>query len=689
MKKRVSIALLCFSVALSNALLSLPVKAADSIQGAEPYSATDFEAYLTEQGFPESYKTELRKLHDSYPNWIFEAQHTGLEWVEVVSAESTIGKNLVPGSSITSWKSTDEKVYNWETGEWAELDTGGWVAASPAIIEYYMDPRNFLDETYVFQFLKQSYNPQTETKEGIENMTVGTFLAGTYEEGQTQLYSDALIQAAQVSGVNPYVLASMIIMEQGRDGSGASISGKVKGYEGYYNYFNIGAYKTDSMSAVERGLWFAKGSGQDAVSYNRPWNTRTKSIIGGAEHYGENYVNQGQDTLYLKKFNVQGDNLYNHQYMTNVAGSASEGSIMSEAYTDALRTGNLTFKIPVYENMPEEVCQKPTGNETPVREEEQTKPDTDQTPESGGEGTNTDNTEGTGSVDSGSTEENNSNTGNNGNENINGNIELTGGEAKVGDTVTVKAEVSSEKAAISSYSISLIYDPQSLEFIPDDSQRGGVGAANLEGALEQAESTVELEAVFKVLKAGEHKIGISEARVLTADEVLLTMSSQAATVKGIQNAEVSGDETEGGLDTSGDSGTVPPQNGAGHTSDTSEKPQAPASGTPEQPNTSASGALEQSDASGTDISEKGNEATNTGNTSKDSAEKREGTGIQNKNSSVQYEEAEAPVTKDSNVSGILGIIGAVSAGSAVLIIIAVIAINAVSVRRERKEDSID
>ena len=109
MKKRVSIALLCFSVALSNALLSLPVKAADSMQGAEPYSATDFEAYLTEQGFPESYKTELRKLHDSYPNWIFEAQHTGLEWVEVVSAESTIGKNLVPGSSITSWKSTGKQ----------------------------------------------------------------------------------------------------------------------------------------------------------------------------------------------------------------------------------------------------------------------------------------------------------------------------------------------------------------------------------------------------------------------------------------------------------------------------------------------------------------------------------------------------------------------------------------------------
>ena len=147
-----------------------------------------FESYLTEQGFPESYKIELRRLHEVYPNWIFEAQHTGLEWAEALQAESIIGKNLVPASSISSWKSTDDQAYDWDTGEWAEFDSGGWVAASPEIIGYYMDPRNFLGEDSVFQFLKQSYDPQTETKEGIENMTADSFLAGTYEENGTQLY---------------------------------------------------------------------------------------------------------------------------------------------------------------------------------------------------------------------------------------------------------------------------------------------------------------------------------------------------------------------------------------------------------------------------------------------------------------------------------------------------------------------
>ena len=39
----------------------------------------DFEAYLTSQGFPESYKPYLRQLHAQYPQWIFKAADTGLK----------------------------------------------------------------------------------------------------------------------------------------------------------------------------------------------------------------------------------------------------------------------------------------------------------------------------------------------------------------------------------------------------------------------------------------------------------------------------------------------------------------------------------------------------------------------------------------------------------------------------------
>ena len=189
----------------------------------------------------------------------------------------------------------------------------------------------------------------------------GVTSGGGNSSGATVSYVDAIMNAASASGVNPYVIAAMIIQEQGRDGRGNSISGNYAGYTGVYNYFNVGAYASDGMGAVERGLWYASQSG----TYGRPWNSPESSIIGGAQFYGTNYVNAGQDTLYLKKYNVQGSNMYKHQYMTNVDGAASEGSIFAEGFSEQLKNTALTFKIPVYTNMPESPCVKPTVDGSP------------------------------------------------------------------------------------------------------------------------------------------------------------------------------------------------------------------------------------------------------------------------------------------------------------------------------------
>ncbi|MBQ2986104.1 MAG: SH3 domain-containing protein [Tyzzerella sp.] len=330
----------------------------------------DFDAYLAAQGFPESYRAQLQALHAKYPNWKFEAQITNLTWDEVIKGESALGKNLVHDSADSSWKSTQTGAYDWEKNEWKEFDSGGWVAASTEIIRYYMDPRNFLDSTNIFQFIKQSYNASAlnatqlaQKKADLTNMVKGTYLAGGCDNST---YVDVIMSVAASTKVCPFTLASMMIQEQGINGDGRSISGKVPGYEGYYNYLNIGAYKTSSFaSAVERGLWYAKGGDSGSTSYGRPWNTRTKAIKGGALYYGENFVNVGQDTLYLKKFNVQGSNLYGHQYMTNVGGAASEGIHMSKAYDENAREAALIFKIPVYKNMPAAVSKKPSGDDNP------------------------------------------------------------------------------------------------------------------------------------------------------------------------------------------------------------------------------------------------------------------------------------------------------------------------------------
>lgn len=140
---------------------------------------SNFEAYLTSQGFPESYKNGLRQLHAQYPNWVFKAKNTGLDWNTVIENESVLGRNLVATGSVSSWKSVANGAYNWDNSTWTGFDGSNWVAASEDIIRYNMDPRNFLDETYVFQFLNHEYDANTQTKEGLNSLISGSFLSGT------------------------------------------------------------------------------------------------------------------------------------------------------------------------------------------------------------------------------------------------------------------------------------------------------------------------------------------------------------------------------------------------------------------------------------------------------------------------------------------------------------------------------
>jgi hypothetical protein len=165
----------------------------------------------------------------------------------------------------------------------------------------------------------------------------------------------------------------MIIIEVGSKGS-TIVSGtyelnvgkdNYKDYRGYFNYFNIGAYSANGMGAVERGLWYAKGGNNSSTTYGRPWNTRLKAINGGAYFYSDGYVNRGQHTLYLKRFNVQGDRPFTHQYMTSVYGAAVEATKLAKGYTEELRTTPLSFYIPVYKNMPESACVAPTLDGSP------------------------------------------------------------------------------------------------------------------------------------------------------------------------------------------------------------------------------------------------------------------------------------------------------------------------------------
>ena len=334
----------------------------------------DFEAYMTLQGFPESYKNGLRLLHAKYPNWVFKADHIDIDFNTAVdneymvnpgSPDYAMGRSLISVNSISSWKSTDTKAYDWSTGKWYGFDGNNWVAASRELVAYALDPRNFLDETYIFQFESLSYEPSYQTAEGLKALTSGKFLnSGTIpdDNGGTMSYIDAIMRAANISGASPFYLAASIVQEMGTAGKSGSISGTEKGYEGYYNYYNIKAYTGGGLTAIQNGLKYAMGT--DAATY-RPWNTRYKSIVGGAVWTAKNYISRGQDTLYYKKFDFV-DTPYTHQYMTHIIGARQEAVTSSKGYTNEMKnTIKLVFKIPVFKNMPETPCPIPTKGGSP------------------------------------------------------------------------------------------------------------------------------------------------------------------------------------------------------------------------------------------------------------------------------------------------------------------------------------
>ena len=313
---------------------------------------TNFENYLTEQGFPESYKDGLRTIHEQHPEWIFVAQHIGPDWATVIRNESKVGVNLVPASSPAEQKSFEEDAFDFEKNTWKGLD-GSWVAASEQIVSWAIDPRNFLDDSYIFQFEKLSY-VSDHTLSGINGILSGTFMAGEYPDDEFSSFAEAIMQAAKQSQVSAYHLASRLKQEQGSKGNPLA-HGTVEGYKDYYNYFNVGAYDTDTNGMYVNGAIYAK---------NKGWNTPYKAILGGAELLAKQYIAKEQDTLYLQKFDVTdgGNGYYNHQYMTNVFAPSSESLKMVSAYSDDLINSPLVFYIPVYKNMPATACPKPTSS---------------------------------------------------------------------------------------------------------------------------------------------------------------------------------------------------------------------------------------------------------------------------------------------------------------------------------------
>lgn len=306
-------------------------------------------------GVPELYKDYIKELMAEHPDWKFVFYDTGIEWSNLFTkdAQGYIGRSLIENVFPISYRSTESGAYNWRTDKFIAQDAGRWYQANTQTIEYYMDPRNFMNDESIFMFESLKYDEKAHTIEGVESILKGSFMADktiVNLSGEEVSYAQAYIDAAVASGVSPYHLAARTLQEVGKTGT----SGSVNGSSGYYNYYNIGA--SSSGDPVANGLKYAATTDE---KYNLPWNTPYKAIVGGAKWIGTGYIDKEQDTLYYQKFNVV-RKVWTHQYMTNIMAPSQESKTIYKSYNELkILDAPYVFVIPYYKNMPSKACQLP------------------------------------------------------------------------------------------------------------------------------------------------------------------------------------------------------------------------------------------------------------------------------------------------------------------------------------------
>lgn len=316
----------------------------------------DYEEVLKKQGFPSSYIPFLTYLHQKHPNWKFETVNINKKFNDVIDNEKN--KNYIQ---------TSEERYRANN---KVKENPSWYTASTPIVAFLLDPRNYLTETNIFAFENLKYDETTQTKEVVKSIFSGTYLS-------SDEYVNYYIKYGKEYNISPVHLASRSIQEGMGKETYAAVSGTAtstgglkyrnKNLDGYYNFFNIGAYEDDyTSSAVTRGVAVAAGY---VGSYDgTPWDTREKAIKYGSKFIADGYVSKGQDTMYFQKFNTKDGAYYpsyTNQYMTNIIAPASEALDTFDAYSEMKYLDNaFTFLIPIYKNMPEEFTSHPPYGDT-------------------------------------------------------------------------------------------------------------------------------------------------------------------------------------------------------------------------------------------------------------------------------------------------------------------------------------
>lgn len=329
----------------------------------EPTTAC--QAQMKEAGFPSSYWNDLCSLKEKHPTWKFIAIDTKIDWPTAVDKFTSCGNSLVDNPK----------------SEWIDkactISEGSFKSVNQTGVAYYLDPRNFLNEVYIFQFESTKYNESIENNyANAAKSIISKADFYKYHLAKNEDISVYLKDAGKETNVNPIHLASRMRQELG---TGTRLQNLYKGvfngvisyapvnpevtkegatedekhtydFRGFYNFYNIGVSGAcvRDYGSTYCGLTYAKNE-------KRNWNTVYKAVKGGGDLLSGEYINMGQYNAYLERFNVvptKSNWMYGHFYMANLGGPSSEATTEYNAYKgNNLLESPFEFHIPVYNNM--------------------------------------------------------------------------------------------------------------------------------------------------------------------------------------------------------------------------------------------------------------------------------------------------------------------------------------------------
>lgn len=264
-------------------ILSVAMLCTSLCSFASPVQAATVEENLKAQGFTAQYVEKLAPLQTAHPNWKFVAFNTGLNFEDAVKGE------------LAGTPTTEEN------------------------LRYYLDPLNWLNEKYIFQFESIRKSDASQSLNSVNSILKSTWMANkpiTYFDTQgasktvteVDSYADAMIKASEDSNLSANYIAAKIRQENGGSNPTATaVCGTKPPFKGMYNYFNIGAY-TSAMDGLAWAAGFLKAK-TDTILYSEP-NTASAPVVAVANGQRMTYINETGDFFRVNLYNELGGGKY-------------------------------------------------------------------------------------------------------------------------------------------------------------------------------------------------------------------------------------------------------------------------------------------------------------------------------------------------------------------------------------------